>query len=159
MQERYLCRGKRIDNGEWVEGNLLYDGVTGQVFIHAEGNSVNESSKVGEEGCLAFVAFEVDPSTLCWCTGLEDENGKLIWENDIVKFEDCGKEGYEYKEDFEYENTARVEFADGRWSLTDFASDNSAVMDTMYDHADFMDLWQACKVVGNKFDNPELLEV
>lgn len=85
MEDRYLFRGKRIDNGEWVVGNCIDDGVTGQVFIHTVGNSVNESDKVGEEGCLQFVAFEVAPATICQCTGLKDKNGKLIWENDIVK--------------------------------------------------------------------------
>lgn len=40
MNNRYLYRAKRIDNGEWVEGNRIDDGVTGQVFIHAFGNSV-----------------------------------------------------------------------------------------------------------------------
>lgn len=83
----------------------------------------------------------------------------MIWENDIVKFEDCGEEGYEYKEGFDFENKARVEFTEGRWSLTDFLSDNSAVIDGMYDHEEFMDLWGECEVIGNMIDNPELLEV
>lgn len=84
MNDRHLYRAKRIDNGEWIVGNRIDDGVTGKVYIHAAGNSVNESDKVGEEGYLQFVAFEVDPSTICQCTGLTDKNGKLIWENDIV---------------------------------------------------------------------------
>lgn len=91
--------------------------------------------------------------------GKRIDNGKKIWENDIVKFEDWGEEGYEYKEGFDFENKARVEFTEGRWSLTDFASDNSGVIDEMYNHAEFMNLWGECEVIGNVFDNPELLEV
>lgn len=85
MNNRYLYKAKRMDNGEWVEGNYMEDGITGKTYIHASGNSVNESEKIGEEGCLKFVAFEVDPSTLCQCTGLTDKNDKPIWENDIVE--------------------------------------------------------------------------
>lgn len=146
MEMRYWFRGTRIDIGEWMIGNLIQtdDGV------YIIQNYVPQ---------YLIKHYEVVPSTICQCTGLRDKNGKLIWENDIVKFEDCGEEGYEYKEGFDFENKARVEFTEGRWSLTDFVSDNSAVIDGMYDHAEFMDLWGECEVIGNKFDNPELLEV
>lgn len=33
---------------------------------------------------MQLVAFEVETSTICQCTGLKDKNGNLIWENDIV---------------------------------------------------------------------------
>ena len=98
MENRYLYRAKRTDNGEWIVGNRIDDGVTGQVFIHAAGNTVNESDKVGEDGCLRFVAFEVDPSTICQCTGIKDKNGKLIWENDIVKRVDRRNNRYIFHE-------------------------------------------------------------
>lgn len=142
MENRFLFRAKRKDNGEWTEGFLLkrWDGLW--IF------SIDEK-----------FADLIIPSTICQCTGLKDKNGKLIWENDIVSFEDTGEEGYEYKEGFDFVNKAKVEFAEGRWSLTDFVSDNSGVMDEMYDHAEFMEFWQYCEVIGNKFDNPELLEV
>lgn len=67
MENRYLFRGKRKDNGECVEGYLLkrWDGLW--IF------SIDEK--------FADLAI---PSTICRCTGLDDKNGKLIWENDIL---------------------------------------------------------------------------
>ena len=139
MQVRYLFRGKRIDNGEWVIGNCIDDGVTGQVFIHTVGNSVNESDKVGEEGCLQFVAFEVAQATICQCTGLKDKNGNLIWENDVVSYCDCTKEDYVIAWE---QNKACFEYQEYSCSMMNF------------------DELSGCEVevIGNIFDNPELLE-
>lgn len=145
MQDRYLFRGKRIDNGEWVVGNCIDDGVTGQVFIHAVGNSVNESDKVGEEGCLQFVAFEVAPSTICQCTGLKDKNGKLIWENDIVFVSDA--DGCSGQMDT---GVGKISFIEGLWYI------EGRVQNGLYD----IDKCFQIKVVGSEIDdNPELLEV
>ena len=153
MEDRYLFRGKRIDTGEWIVGSLLVD----------KQQDIDTGEQIEITGIYPSeykdFAKKIDPSTICQCTGLKDKNGKLIWENDIVKFEDCGEEGYEYKEGFDFENKARVEFTEGRWSLTDFLSDNSIVIDGMYDYEEFMDLWGECEVIGNMIDNPELLEV
>ena len=136
MKERYLYRAKRIDNGEWVEGNRIDDGVTGKVFIHAVGNSVNESDKVGEEGCLRFVAFEVDPSTICQCTRLRDKNGKLIFENDIVR---CGRN---------FTVTWCGRFAG--WSLETTGLAYSNFFGEAYDPEDV-------EIIGNIFDNPDVI--
>ena len=59
-----LFSAKRIDNGYTVCGYHVKDGVTGKHFIVAEGSMLHESDKVGEEGLLNFVAFEVDEDTI-----------------------------------------------------------------------------------------------
>ena len=143
MEDRYLFKAKRKDDGEWVIGNRIDDGVTGQVFIHAVGNSVNESDKVGEEGCLQFVAFEVAPSTICQCAGLRDRNGKLIWENDI-----CDRKE-EYPEIVKYNN--------GDWTL-DYSYSKGKESGYCYCNLGFYVLERKhVEVIGNIFDNPELL--
>ena len=132
MNDRYLFRAKRTDNGEWVEGNRIDDGVTGQVFIHASGNTVNESDKVGEDGCLRFVAFEVDPSTICQCTGRQGE-----WEHDIFQYND---ERYE------------IQFCEDSltWEAVSVFSSESIGL------GEFSP--QGYVRLGSSIDNPELLE-
>ena len=133
-------------NGDWVYGLItrLYD----ERFENLPAEMTDENGVSG---------IEIDHNTICQYTGLTDKNGCKIWEGDVVEFEDTGEEGYEYKEGFDFINKARVEFAEARWSLTDFASTNSAVVDEVYNHVEFMDFWQYCKVIGNIFDNADLL--
>lgn len=70
MEDRYLFKAKRIDNGEWVTGYLYRLSENTHPFIMI-------CSKCGE-------SYEVDEHTICRCTGLKDKNSKLIWENDIL---------------------------------------------------------------------------
>ena len=144
-----LFKAKRMDNGEWVEGFYLK-------YIKPKNGEIEHRIFVSDsDGITWYAVYE---NTICQYTGLTDKNGCKIWENDVVEFEDVGEEGYEYKEGFDFINRARVEFAEARWSLTDFAEENSAVVDEFYNHAELMELWQYCEVIGNIFDNPELLE-
>ena len=67
-----LFRGKRMDNGEWVEGDLLHPD------IYGNGYSIEDFTK------RKNICFDVDPQTICQWTGLVDVNGVKIFEGDIV---------------------------------------------------------------------------
>lgn len=129
MNDRYLYRAKRIDTGEWTHG-YLYGIWERKYILWGMTNDVPNMT-------------EVDPSTICQCTGLSDKNGKLIWENDICIITDGTldeEDGY-FRLDWEIDR-AMFEF-EGTGICANF--DNVSGYD--------------CEVVGNIFDNPELLEV
>lgn len=133
MEDRYLFKAKRIKDAQWIEGYLIYS-FTGVPFIITEYDHI-----------LALVARdEIDTETICQCTGLKDKNGKLIWENDIIKAWSqgtCAKGKIKQR-------------IDGTW--------------IMYPAWQKGEMWYLCpdnngettvEVIGNIFDNPELLEV
>lgn len=140
MKDRYLFKAKRLDNGEWVIGNLVFSVYhKNDVCVGQYGNEVG--------------MHEVDSSTICQCTGLKDKNGKLIWENDIVKdlFSDaCAQIKYgSYQSCFDSTKTEHV----------GFYVDWSGKYTKRYrkDLGYWINMVNA-EVIGNIFDNPELLE-
>lgn len=132
MNDRYLFKAKRIDNGEWVEG--LYTYCDRKYYIRLITDETSRYKK-------SF--FEVDPTTICQCTGLKDKNGKLIWENDIVKDE----KGNFYK---------------AFWQNNYYQFSWICVKADVLPIGSKWDLWSfksfEIEVIGNGFDNPELLE-
>lgn len=140
MENRFLSRGKRKDNGEWAEGYLIVDEKDYSKYFIGFVIGANED---GTPHDLDVV--QVDPSTICQCTSLKDKNGKLIWENDI-----CGRKE-EYPEIVKYNN--------GDWTL-DYSYSKGKESGYCYCNLGFYALERKyVEIIGNIFDNPELLEV
>lgn len=131
MEDRYLFKAKRIDNGEWVQG-YLYGIWEKRYVLWGMTNDIPDM-------------IEVEPSTICQCTGLKDKNGKLIWENDVVGFWDT----------YSTENGHAEADCIGKVVWDD---ETISFQVTNRLSAESYEVLDECGVIGNIFDNPELLE-
>ena len=136
MEDRYLFKAKRIDNGEWVQGALF------NRESHCIIGQEIKFSPYTEHECK-IVGYEVDRDTICQCTGLKDKNGKLIWENDIMV-------AHLDKDNLDDITYAIVAWRENGWVTIENGSDDLNTID------DFTT--ENFEVVITRFDNPELLE-
>lgn len=131
-----LFRGKRLMDGEWVDGSLFID-----------------EKKEKHEILVGYVNYrigwEVDPETVGQYTGLTDKNGKKIFENDIVRI--VGDQTNEYWKCVDY--NALIAFIDGGFCALDGTIEDHGFRRYNLARMDF-DL----EIIGNIHDNPELLE-
>ena len=146
MEDRYLFKAKRLDNGEWEIGNLI----TNVFFRLGQSIPYILCSDKAEYDCFEDFTeengiFEVRPDTICQCTGLKDKNGKLIWENDIVGFWDT----------YSTENGQAEMDCIGKVVWDD---ETISFQVTNRLSAESYEVLDECSVIGNVFDNPELLE-
>lgn len=140
MQDRYLFRAKRIDNGEWVQGHLITDEQDEKKCFIAYIFGTDEDGQPHD-----IDSALVELSTICQCTGLKDKSGKLIWENDV-----CDRKE-QYPE--------IVKYCNGDWTL-DYSYASHKESGGCYCNLGFYAEERKCvEVIGNIFDNPELLEV
>ena len=147
MKDRYLYRAKQKGNEEWITGQYVkgLDMYDKEVHLIFEPATILYSS--GETDGWS----EIDPATICQCTGLKDKNGKLIWENDIlhngnyfiVKWNaPCARF------DIVLNNSHNIPM--GKWEpmICDWKNNDFKEYKKSIDY----------EVIGNVFDNKELLE-
>lgn len=139
-----LFRGKRLDNGEWIYGSLLVVGDERQICVITRFIPDTRDWETVEfyekNPSYTFRQYKVDPETVGQWTGLVDKNGVKIFDGDIVDTK--------------------------RWYvryLPDFNGDYGMAAG-WYLQRDNFESWQELEindeheVLGNIYDNPELLE-
>lgn len=138
-------RGKKVDNGEWVYGYY--------VFTHDRHRIIYEDY----EGF--YCEDEVIPETVGQYTGLKDENGNEIYEGDIVKFINC-------IDNIFHEEVGICVFEQDECNFVlqrvQYNHENYPVPTTIHTFYLISNLTYkddvSYEVIGNIFDNPELLE-
>jgi uncharacterized phage protein (TIGR01671 family) len=133
-----LFKAKRLDNGEWVEGSLYQSkGLNNELVYIGNRSTYGEVAEPKGSGMIFGRFIEVDPETICQYTGLTDKNGNKIFEGDAVK---C-KFGNSFEiwivkwvDHFEYNGYTTIGYLP-------FSKED----------------WHIMEVIGNIFDNPELL--
>ena len=147
-----LFRGKLVDNGEWVEGNLFISDLSNETHILVGTRRVT-------------MEFEVLPETVGQYTGLTDKNGTKIFEGDIIRIHGNSKD----LSVIEFgpfacvliEPTEKVDEVVG-WHYRPLPTDALSQMEPFCWEFQLNEMWieenEIC-VIGNIHDNPELLEV
>lgn len=150
-----LFKAKGIDNGKWFEGcyKKRYNSLGNEehLIFHADSYKVWEYAGV-------------DPETLCQFTGLCDKNGKKIWENDVLMCHGNPKDLAKVLfGEFGVRNIETGSIVDKvvGWHYevvpTDAISRCEPFCWTMPLTEYYIDRCEM-EVVGNIFDNPELLQ-
>lgn len=128
-----LFRGKRTDNGEWVEGYYMYDDIP--PFTNEPRTEIVRGG--AHQWGYSMIPYEVVPETVGQYTGLTDKNGKKIFEGDILKgsWETILTIFYD-----EISSSYRVKTSTGHEREPSYYG---------------IDKWE---IIGNIHDNPELLK-
>lgn len=149
-----LFRGKRVDNGEWVEGYYIGLHKTTYCFEgEAERNKENEIHQIVFEQMTDWdlpnrhLRVDVIPETVGQYTGLTDKNGKKIFEGDIVQRRN--KELL-LNNIFDF----KIVFIPVKACFTavDISGGNVTFI------SDYINNKYDIEVIGNIYDNPELLD-
>lgn len=128
MKREIKFRGKRKDNGEWVEGDL-------QTNLVPKGSMRKCPAITMTKGTIG--TFFINPDTLGQFTGMKDKKKKEIYDGDILKDD--------------YERIYKVEYFECNAAFMLVCYN-----DMLTDYIGYFDTEKYFEVIGNKFDNPEL---
>lgn len=147
-----LFRGKRIDNGKWIEGLLHYSHGQGVWAITCSNGWIPSYSNPDEGEHTMF--FDIIPETVCQFTGLTDKKRVKIFEGDI-----CRVEYYNHAS----KNIVKIQevsFQDGTFVLRSKDIDDSISIEESRSLAPIFWVYPPNKIeiIGNIHDNPELLK-
>ncbi len=133
-----IFRGKRIDNGEWVEG-----------FPYITHGGEHQIRYYDSESNIENCSHTVIPDTVGRFTGLTDRNGVKIFEGDIIKWKYLCNDHLVYQ----------VVYEKGTAGFVTRRNFNNRDGIDCYSDSVFDDDGDMSEVIGNIHDNPELLEV
>ena len=130
-----LFRGKRIDNGEWVEGGLISVACCGKPATYSIMPTTPTSCN-----------YSVIPETVGQYTGLTDKNGNKIFEGDILSA---------YFDDLFPDSESILVVGNNGFAFTLKCRDCEP---EIIDNTDIPYFKDNFEVIGNIHDNPELLK-
>lgn len=130
-----LFRGKRTDNGQWVEGSLRIDYLTNKLNQGSYLMFISNQNRYSFD----FDSVQVQSESVGQFTGLLDKNGKKIFEGDIVEGITFSGKKYFLSE---------IKFINGFFKTVVKGWETKSSVGSWC-----IDLY----VIGNIHDNPELL--
>lgn len=154
-----LFRGEKVDDSEWVVGNLMasddaLEGYEAIIIPKVNSDIYTTSESKTELGVCKW--YLVDPKTVCQYTGLKDKHGKKIFEADIIRYQydndDCPFPNKDTKK-----RIGRVFFQSFRASFA-VAEGRNGKDYINQDLFRYVQNGNRVEVIGNIYDNPELLK-